>query len=156
MVEFEELLDCPFCGGLATIGEGHDHAYVTCTKCACATPVCSSIEQAIKVWNTRAAEGNKEPDTLYNKLRKSLYDVIGMACNSCRAKCGGNECSGIAMAKEALTEPPRNCDVEETYRNASCKYLKTHPEVNQNVSSWGWKNWYDFALWLFKKQEKSN
>ena len=48
----------------------------------------------------------------------------------------------------------RNCDVEETYGDASCKYLKTHPEVNQNISSWGWENWYDFALWLFKRQEK--
>lgn len=159
-MEHEELLkDCPFCGEKAVIGEGADHAYITCRNCACATPVCSTVEQAIDIWNTRTTKmaGKREPNIPYLKLKKSLYDVTGMACGLCKTKhcqAGKSLCSGIAEAKEALAEPPRNCDVEETYRDASCQYLKTHPEVNQNVSSWGWENWYDFALWLFKRQEK--
>lgn len=155
----EELLDCPFCGEKAVIGEGADHAYVTCRNCACATPVCSTVEQAIDIWNTRTSKivGKREPNTPYLRLKKSLYDVTGMACALCKTKHCQTvqiECSGIAEAKEALAETPRNCDIEETYREASCKYLKTHPKVNQNVSSWGWENWYDFALWLFRQQEK--
>lgn len=155
----EELLDCPFCGEKAVIGEGADHAYVTCRNCACATPVCSTVEQAIDIWNTRAGQNGKKEEHYppYMKLKKSLYNVIQMTCALCKTKhcqSAQSECSGIAEAKDALAELPRNCDVEETYRDASCKYLKTHPEVNQNVSSWGWENWYDFALWLFKRQEK--
>lgn len=154
----EELLDCPFCGEKAVIGEGADHAYVTCRNCACSTPVCSTVSQAIDIWNTRASKDGikREPKTPYIKLKKSLYDVIQMACALCKTKhcqAAQSECSGIAEAKEALAETPRYCDIEETYSDACCKYLKTHPEVNQNVSSWGWENWYDFALWLFKRQK---
>jgi hypothetical protein len=116
------------------------------------------VEQAIDIWNTRTIKiiGKREQITPYIKLKKSLYEVIGMTCALCKTKhcqAAQSECSGIAEAKEALAETPRYCDIEETYSDASCKYLKTHPEVNQNVSSWGWENWYDFALWLFKKQK---
>ena len=158
-MEHDELLkDCPFCGDKAVIGEGADHAYVTCRNCACATPVCSTVEQAIDIWNTRATDATKrrEPETPYLKLHKSLYDVIQMTCALCKTKhCepAQSECSGIAEAKEALAEPARNCDMLEDYRNASCAYLKSHPGLNQNVSSWGWADWYDFALWLFKNRE---
>jgi hypothetical protein len=115
------------------------------------------VEQAIDIWNTRAVQNGKKEEHYppYLKLKKSLYEVIQMTCALCKTKhcqSAQSECSGIAEAKEALAETPRYCDIEETYREASCKYLKTHPEVNQNVSSWGWENWYDFALWLFKKQ----
>ena len=160
MDDREELLDCPFCGEKAVIGEGADHAYVTCRNCACSTPVCNTVSQAIDIWNTRAVQnGTKEKkrETPYERMKKSILCLIGMTCSMCDTKsCSGSptECSGIAEAKEAFAEPPRNCDIEETYSDACCKYLKTHSWVNQNVSSWGWENWYDFALWLFKRQEK--
>lgn len=157
----DELKDCPFCGGKAAIGEGSDHAYVTCVNCACATPVCASVEQAILVWNTRA-DGNSEiklPDTPYNKLKKSMRVVIGMACALCKTKhCQPVQsvCSGIADAEEALSEQPRNCDVAKEFRDAACEYLSSHQCVEKSIPKWGWDEWYSFALWLFKKIEVKN
>ena len=109
----EELLDCPFCGEKAVIGEGADHAYVTCRNCACATPVCSTVEQAIDIWNTRTTKiiGKREQITPYIKLKKSLYEVIGMTCALCKTKhcqAAQSECSGIAEAKEAI---PREIEI---------------------------------------------
>lgn len=52
----EELLNCPFCGGEAEIGEFHllDKEYrVCCKECRSRTPYSASRDRVIKQWNTR-------------------------------------------------------------------------------------------------------
>lgn len=53
-VSSTRLLDCPFCGGSASIGWDHlDRPLVECDECGAKTKACNSNEAAIALWNLR-------------------------------------------------------------------------------------------------------
>jgi hypothetical protein len=56
------------------------------------------------------------------------------------------------MAKDALSEPPRNCDMAYGYSAAVCAYLKDNPEANRRVRDWNTKDWAMFVMWLFDRE----
>lgn len=44
---------CPFCGGSPTIMEGTKFSKIECSKCGSRTTYCSSIQEAVEIWDHR-------------------------------------------------------------------------------------------------------
>lgn len=166
MDDIEELLDCPFCGDKAVIGEGGDHAYVTCRHCACSTPACSTLEQAIDMWNTRVKTKPNDaidelPPTPYENLKLAVPGLVCLACAMCKSKAcerGLSKCSGIVDAIEAIEETPRNCDVARSMTDAIEKFMKEDftKDYPKMVVNWNWNHLNRFIIWLFEKEKKKN
>ena len=68
MALFEDLKNCPFCGGKASLLVLKDGVMVKCLDCSMGTPTYTdfnyktpmAIDIAIKQWNRRAKEGDGE------------------------------------------------------------------------------------------------
>ena len=71
----EELIPCAHCGGQAIISTSP--SYVECSQCYMSTPIVSTIEGAIKRWNTRQSpESEKIQEAMEGA--ESLINSLGV------------------------------------------------------------------------------
>lgn len=59
-----KLLDCPFCGGIPSLGKGIGYTFVNCGECLASTNVLTADamqytdEEAAELWNKRTDNSN--------------------------------------------------------------------------------------------------
>lgn len=164
-MENTELEPCPFCSGAAQVLHGglRYMATVECTKCGASVKAIDDIDpvgKAIAKWNNRSnADDEEEQETPYERMKKSIYDVIQMTCSLCKTKhCQTvqTECSGIATAKEVLAATPRNCDVMRDLSHAVNEFLKDEcaDGFPRKVVDWNWNHLNRFIIWLFAEAKE--
>lgn len=91
----ETVKHCPCCGGAAVVAPvaGSDECYVVCSECSLESDYYPSYEEAVKKWNTRPLEDEKDKEIArLNKLmRQRCYDCLDLATGYYRKKGIENE-----------------------------------------------------------------
>lgn len=85
-----ELKPCPFCGykGVEILADDNEYLYYRffsqCQKCGAGAKRGHTKEDAVKEWNRRADNGDKERWVCVNKIDP----ISGYRCSKCRRRVG--------------------------------------------------------------------
>lgn len=79
----QKVKPCPCCGGAALVA-GSDECYVVCPDCLLVSDYYPSYEEAVKAWNNRPLEDEKDKEIArLNKLmRQKCFDCLTSATGS--------------------------------------------------------------------------
>lgn len=112
----EELKDCPFCGGEASLVTGAPEVWVRCMTCHASGDTTSDAKRAAFKWNSRYFVVGKSHQAILNQLVSALKFYADAWCFTTNPKRGGlewkptekllDDCGNVARAALSPSSPP--------------------------------------------------